>query len=162
MKSYPLIGTLLLIVSSPVVQSFVAQHTSAITTTKLMQKATTQLSATGNPLFLHVEPLHPHRDSVVRLDDPIMLEKLTEDENHVDKDKALHRFTTLIAPIALALYLIGHYLSTYHASDTAALVDGVNSIELDPMFGGYVLIGAGLLMSFMAKWTIDQTFLSPV
>ena len=51
MKYYPLIDTLILIASSPVVQLFVVQHRSAITTRKLWQKTTTQLYATpDNPL----------------------------------------------------------------------------------------------------------------
>ena len=152
MKSYQLIGTTLFILTAPVVQSFVAYHTCDITATKLMHKTYSQLAAHGNPLYLHVEALHPHRDSLVRLDDPI-----TEEEKPVDKkNNGLHRFTSALAPIALALYLIGHYLSTYHTS----LVDnGSSGIDIDPMYGGYVLIGAGFLM---VKYCMDNAFLSPV
>ena len=105
----------------------------------------------GKPLYLHVEALHPHRDSIVRLDDPIKVE-----EGHVvDKDKSLHRFTNHIAPIVLALYMIGHFLNMYHTLAT----NGDGTIDIDPMFGGYVLIGAGLMT---IKWSIDNAFLSPV
>ena len=124
-----------------------------------MKKGTTQLSATpGSPLFLQVEPLCPHCDSVICLGDPIIIKKLTEDENHADKNEGLHSFTALLAPIALAFYLIGHYLNTYHASHTV-LNDVSGDINLDPMFGGYALIGTDLLI---VKWDTDQAFLSPV
>eukprot|EP00571_Detonula_confervacea_P010072 CAMPEP_0172306530 /NCGR_PEP_ID=MMETSP1058-20130122/7588_1 /TAXON_ID=83371 /ORGANISM="Detonula confervacea, Strain CCMP 353" /LENGTH=129 /DNA_ID=CAMNT_0013018451 /DNA_START=65 /DNA_END=451 /DNA_ORIENTATION=- len=127
------------------------------TRTRRRQKSTTQLSATGNPLFLHhVEPLHPHRDSGIRLDDPILSEEeftteTTFDKRSVDdKMKSLHKFTSHLAPIVLALYMIGHYLGTYHTESTALINGGGDSsINVDPMFGGYVLIATGLAL---AKW----------
>ena len=73
----------------------------------------------------------------------------------LDKNRMLHRFTNHVAPIVLATYLIGHYLSRYHTT----LVDGGVNVDADPKIGGVFLIGAGLLMM---KWGIDQSFLSPV
>eukprot|EP01083_Nonionella_stella_P013087 36918_1 len=158
MKSYRILR-ILFILTVPAVESFVAHPTTSArtTTTQLLQKRTnTQLSATshthGNPLYLHVETLHPHRDSIVRLDDPITEEEDQPFMEMDEKDKSLHRFTTHLAPIALALYFIGHYLANLNG-------DGSIDIDIDPMFGGYVLIGAGL---YMMKWSIDRAFLSPM
>ena len=149
MKSYRLIGTLWL----AVVQAFTT--TTYDTNTRLLQRRVniqSQLAHTHivQPLFLHVDNLHPHRDSVVRLEDDIPI-----DHDVLDKNKMLHKLTNHVAPIVLATYLIGHYLSRYHTT----LVDGGVNVDADPHLGGVFLIGAGLLMM---KWSIDQTILSPV
>jgi len=154
MKSYRLIGILWL----AVVQAFTTTTTTTTTyDTKtrllpLQRRANiqSQLARISKPLFLHVDNLHPHRDSVVRLEDDIPI-----DHDVLDKNKMLHKLTNHVAPIVLATYLIGHYLSRYHTT----LVDGGVNVDADPQFGGMLLIGAGLLMM---KWSIDQSILSPV
>mmetsp|Transcript_29819 Transcript_29819/g.54766 ORF Transcript_29819/g.54766 Transcript_29819/m.54766 type:complete len:171 (-) Transcript_29819:950-1462(-) len=170
MKSYLLIGVLTSIISSsPVVQSFFVvqhQHTHCIATkTRLrMQKQPIARSSTPeNPLFLHAKALHPHR-----LEDPINIDTLSttidEDQEAVkNKNESLHRFTQHVAPIVLALYMIGHFLITSHLSAITALDDvgggSIISIYLDPMFAGCVLISTGL---FMMKWSVDQAHLNPM
>lgn len=157
-----LLGTLLLSLASTV-QSFLAVHDGCkqLTTCRLiMQKASTKLETPGNPLYLlhglPIESLHPHnRDSIVRLDDPIKLEEVNEVEK---KNKALHHFTNHLAPVVLALYMVGHYLSLLQSSTAGSMNGGSTGIDIDPLFGGYVLIGTGL---FMVKWSIDDAFLSP-
>jgi len=104
----------------------------------------------SKPLFLHVDNLHPQRDSVVRLEDDIPI-----DHDVLDKNRILHKLTNHVAPVVLATYLIGHYLSRYHTT----LVDGGVNVDADPHIGGVFLIGAGLLMM---KWGIDSAYLSPV
>ncbi|KAL9187690.1 hypothetical protein ACHAXT_006068 [Thalassiosira profunda] len=151
MKSSRLLGSLVLFASFSTVQSFVAQHSIDIAATRLVA----QQDATLGPLFLHVEALHPHRDSVVRLDDPIAE---TDEKKSVISDEKLHSFNLYhLAPMALALYVLGQYLSSQNV-EPAALLDGTGNIVIDPMFGGYVLIGAGL---YLMKWSIDNAFLSP-
>ena len=140
MKSYKFVGILILL--APVVDCFVAQHISTKRHTTQLELAARHTTV-GKPLFLHVEGLHPHRDSIVCLEDPI------PETKQIDPDKKL-RFTYHIAPLVLAVYLVGHFLSTYHNG---------NNIDVDPMFGGYVLIGAGL---YMMKWSIDNAMLSPI
>jgi len=113
-----------------------------------------------------------HRDSIVRLDDPINIDTFStttnddEDEEankNKNKNESLHRFTQHVAPIVLILYMIGHFLSTHHLSAIAALDDvgggSIISIYLDPMFAGCVLISTGL---FMMKWSVDQAHLNPM
>ena len=146
MKSYKLVGILFLL--APAVDSFVAQHISTKRHTTQLELAARHTTV-GKPLFLHVEGLHPHRDSIVCLEDPIPIPDVTETKQ-IDPDKKLHSFTYHIAPLVLAVYLVGHFLSTYHNG---------NNIDVDPMFGGYVLIGAGL---YMMKWSIDNAMLSPI
>ncbi|EED93848.1 predicted protein [Thalassiosira pseudonana CCMP1335] len=109
-----------------------------------------------NTLFLHVDPIHLHRDSLLRLDDPMLVGKATENNMKISK-KDIHRFTNTLAPLILAIYLIGFYLSNYYTSP-AFVENGEVYMPVDPMFGGYVLIGTGLMMM---KWSIERTFLSP-
>ena len=79
--------------------------------------------------------------------------------NEVEKkNKALHHFTNHLAPVVLALYMVGHYLSLLQSSTAGSMNGGSTGIDIDPLFGGYVLIGTGL---FMVKWSIDNAFLSP-
>ena len=146
MKSYKklLVGILTLLARA-VVDCFVTQHIGTKNTIQLELAA--RHTTVGKPLFLHVEGLHPHRDSIICLEDPIP--DVTEIKQ-IDPDKKLHSFTYHIAPLVLAVYLVGHFLSTYH--------NGSN-IDVDPMFGGYVLIGAGL---YLMKWSIDNAMLSPI
>jgi len=126
-----------------------------------MQKQPIARSSTPeNPLFLHAKALHPHR-----LEDPINIDTLSttidEDQEAVkNKNESLHRFTQQVAPVVLALYMIGHYLSTYHQSHTALDVGGSSGIDVDPMLVGCVLSATGL--SMLIKWTLDQVFLSPL
>ena len=139
--------TLLFFISIvPCVSSFIA-NTKGISLAARQQS----LSAPQSLLFLHVQPIHDHRDTLVKLDDPIM--SIT-DEHTVAKhdEQQLESFTHHIAPIVLALYLIGHYLSTYHTP----LTEG--HVNIDPMFGGGILIGTGL---YLLRSSIDSTFLSP-
>jgi len=145
MKSYRLILCLATFIA---VQAF----TTYTTSTRLLQRRANIATQThiSKPLFLHVDNLHPHRDSVVRLEDDIPI-----DHNVLDKNKMLHKLTNHVAPIVLATYLIGHYLSRYHTT----LVDGGVNVDADPQIGGVFLIGAGLLMM---KWGIDSAYLSPV
>mmetsp|Transcript_27736 Transcript_27736/g.39694 ORF Transcript_27736/g.39694 Transcript_27736/m.39694 type:complete len:139 (+) Transcript_27736:54-470(+) len=112
--------------------------------------STSVLATTRKPssIFLHVQQIHDHRDTLVKLDDPIMSIK----DASVQKDKRIHNFTNHIAPIVLALYFIGHFLNNYHAP----LMD--DHIPVDPMFGGGILIGVGL---YLLNSSIDATFLSP-
>ncbi len=112
--------------------------------------STSVLASTRKPssLFLHVQQIHDHRDTIVKLDDPIM--SITDAS--VQNDKRIHSFTNHIAPIVLALYFIGHFLSNYNAP----LMD--DHIPVDPMFGGGILIGLGL---YLLNSSIDATFLSP-
>jgi uncharacterized membrane protein YhdT len=137
----------LLFFIAPCVSSFIAANTKGISLAVRQQS----LSAPQSLLFLHVQPIPDHRDTLVKLDDPIM--SMT-DEHTVAKhdEQQLERFTHHIAPIVLALYLIGHYLSTYHAP----LTEG--HVNIDPMFGGGILIGTGL---YLLRSSIDSTFLSP-
>jgi hypothetical protein len=127
----------ILILLVPCVSSFIAN-------TKVI---TTSVSA-RQPLFLQVQQIHDHRDTLIKLDDPIM--SITDDS--VKIDKRVHNFTNHIAPIVLALYFLGHYLNTYQAPMT----DG--RVHIDPMFGGGILIGVGL---YLLRSSIDATFLSP-
>lgn len=155
MKSYQLlfIGTLISVAESFfVVQKPIATKT---TTTQLFATNKPKIQHHGKPLYLHVEALHPHRDSVVRLDDPIEPEEIAKTQEDDDKTKKLHHFTHHMAPVVLALYFIGHYLSTYHSGLN---IGNSSTIDVDPMFGGYILIGMGLMM---IKWSIDNAFLSP-
>ena len=153
MKSYRLILCLAAIIRVGVVQAFMTTTYDTNTRLLLLQRRAniqSQLAHIVQPLFLHVDNLHPHRDSVVRLEDDIPI-----DHDALDKNKMLHKLTNHVAPIVLATYLIGHYLSRYHTT----LVDGGVNVDADPHLGGVFLIGAGLLMM---KWSIDQTILSPV
>ena len=74
--------------------------------------STSVVASTRQPLslFLHVQQIHNHRDTLVKLDDPIA--SITDAS--VQNDKRIHSFTNHIAPIVLALYFIGHFLNTYH------------------------------------------------
>ena len=92
----------------------------------------------------------------MKLDDPIPYAAARLDRSRSkddDEKKELESFTSHIAPIVLTLYLIGHYLSNYH---TPLLTEG--RVDIDPMFGGGILIGTGL---YLLKSSIDATFLSP-
>mmetsp|Transcript_20400 Transcript_20400/g.42662 ORF Transcript_20400/g.42662 Transcript_20400/m.42662 type:complete len:173 (+) Transcript_20400:83-601(+) len=172
MKSHLLIGVLTSILSSsPVVQSFSVvqqqqQRTTCIATKtrlRMQKQPIARLSTSENPLFLHAEAIHPHHDSVVRLDDPINIDTLSttngDKEAEKNKNESLHRFTQHVAPVVLSLYMMGHYLSTYHQSHTVPDVGG-GGIDVDPMLVGCVLFATGLFM--MTKWTFDQVFLSPM
>jgi len=139
MKSFTL---LLLFV--PCVSSFIA-NTKAVTTAGLVQQQVRSFPA-PTPLFLHVQQMHDHRDTLVKLDDPIIGER-----GSYKKKESLHSFTNHLAPIVLALYLIGHYLKPYHVP----LTD--ERVNIDPMFGGGILIGVGL---YLLKSSIDTNFLS--
>ena len=130
--------TLILLLLVPCVSSFIA-NTKVITSVSARQ-----------PLFLHVQQIHDHRDTLVKLDDPIMI---TDDSSVKNNDKSIHSFTNHVAPIVLALYFLGHYLNSYHTP----LTDGRVHI-IDPMFGGGIMIGAGL---YLLNSSIDATFLSP-
>ena len=154
MKSY---YRLILCLAAPLVgvQAFTTTttyDTDTKTIRRLQRRANiqSQLARISKPLFLHVDNLHPHRDSVVRLEDDIPI-----DHDVLDKNRMLHKLTNHVAPIVLATYLIGHYLSRYHTT----LVEGGVNADADPHLGGAFLIGAGLLMM---KWSIDQSILSPV
>ena len=105
-------------------------------------------SAQHRPLFLQVQQIHDHRDSLVTLDDPIM----SVTDASVQKDERIHSFTNHIAPIVLALYFIGHFLNNYNTPSPS------NEIPVDPMFGGGILIGLGL---YFLNSSIHATFLSP-
>ena len=132
--------------------SFIVHPTIATTKQKLVQSTR----------YLHVDPIHIHRDSLLRLDDPMLLGKETDHTNTKYKHpldypwdtKQIHKFTNSIAPFVLGLYLIGYYLSQHQHQD----VLNSNSLTMDPMFGGGILIGVGLIMM---KWSVDRTFLSP-
>ena len=132
--------------------SFIVRPTIATTKQKLVQSTR----------YLHVDPIHIHRDSLLRLDDPMLLGKETDHTNTKYKHpldypwdtKQIHKFTNSIAPFVLGLYLIGYYLSQHQHQD----VLNSNSLTMDPMFGGGILIGVGLIM---IKWSVDRTFLSP-
>ncbi|KAL7550270.1 hypothetical protein ACHAWF_013510 [Thalassiosira exigua] len=155
MKAHRLLGVLAFLALLPAAEAFVLRDAGAVP-----RRATTRLRATkplSGPLYLHVDALHPRRDSVARLDDPMDVDALDDGEvaKVGDEDEALHSFTYHLAPVALALYLIGHYLS--NRAPPSELVHGGN-VDVDPMFGGFVLVGAGLAM---VKWSVDQTFLSP-
>ena len=118
-------------------------------------------------LFLHVESLHPHRDSLLTLTDPIVLPPDDDDDeknetssnnnninnihsinnnNHVEgnnaQDEEKHKSFFAdkrhrIAPIALLLYAFGNYLST-HTHPIVIHGDAIND-------GGSV--GLGMLPS---------------
>jgi len=129
----------------PVVASFiVTPNVFATTKTLSLQKQSLQLN-------LHVDPIHLHRDSLLRLDDPMFLKEEIE-PNDIWSTKEIHKFTNSLAPLVLAMYLIGYYLSNYHANDE------MTHAHMDPMFGGGILIGVGL---YLMKWIVDNTFLSP-
>ena len=122
------ITPIVLLLVLPCVSSFIANT-----------KVITSLSASarqGQKLFLHVQQIHDRRDSLVKLDDPIM----SAPDTSVHSDDRIHRFTNHIAPIVLALYFIGHFLNNYNAP--LPLMD--DHIPVDPMFGGGILIGLGL------------------
>lgn len=130
---------ILLLLIIPVVSSFVANQQRQRTLCK--------------QLYLHIEPIHIHRDSLLRLDDPMLLGKDSEKHNWPSKHE-LHKFTNSLAPLVLAAYLIGYFLTHYHTAD----VSEATHVTVDPMFGGGILIGTGL---YMMKWSVDRTFLSP-
>lgn len=127
----------ILLVLVPCVSSFIANT-----------KVTCVSARQPLPLFLHVQQIHNHRDTLIKLDDPI----LSITDMSVKNDKSVHSFTNHIAPIVLALYFLGHYLNTYHTPMT----DG--RVHIDPMFGGGILIVGGL---YLLRSSIDATFLSP-
>ena len=147
MKSYRLIGILWLAVVQALQQRLMTNARLLHRRANIQSQLSKHIS---RPLFLHVDNLHPHRDSVVRLEDPIPI-----DHDVLDKNKMLHKLINHVAPIVLATYLIGHYLSRYHTT----LVEGGVNVDADPHIGGAFLIGAGLLMM---KWSIDSAYLSPV
>ena len=100
MKSYRLIGILWLAVG----QAFMTTTYDYDTKTRRLlplQRRESQLARISKPLFLHVDNLHPHRDSVVRLEDDIPI-----DHDVLDKNKMLHKLTNHVAPIVLATYLV--------------------------------------------------------
>ena len=78
MKSYKLILCLAAFIA---VQAFTTT-TYDTRNMRLLQRRVNIQSKTHivQPLFLHVDNLHPHRDSVVRLDDDIL-----------DKNRMLHK-----------------------------------------------------------------------
>ena len=101
MKSYNLIGggILILIASAVVteVDSFIVHQTCAIIMTTRLSYL--QRTTSTKPLFLlHIDELHPHRDSITRLDDPI---PEVAEKKYISNDKKLHIFTHHIAPIVL-------------------------------------------------------------
>jgi hypothetical protein len=153
---------ILLILLLPAVASFIVQP-SRITSTAEVSSLIRQKESLTN-LHLHVDPIHLHRDSLLRLDDPMLLGKDIEDShNHhpwKTSSKEIHKFTNSLAPLVLAVYLIGYYLSHYHDNGemTTAMMHHNVAVPVDPMFGGGLLIGVGL---FMMKWSVDRTFLSP-
>ena len=139
---------ILLSIFAPVASSFVAQHSTRLTTAGLKQE--NRPFSISKPLFLHVEPIHLHRDTIVRLDDPVEENTPQLSPKEVN-DRNLHRFTNHIAPWMLALYFIGHLMNNYLAAVPG--VDESGNVAVDPAFGGSLLIGVGMLM---IKWTIDK------
>lgn len=77
---------------------------------------------TTTQLHLHVEPIHQHRDTIVRLDDPVKLEEkestMIRSEDETFSEMRLRTFTFRLAPLVLALYLIGTFLSKYYPLET--------------------------------------------
>lgn len=132
---------LLFLLILPVVSTFVVNHPST---------ATKQITR----LHLHVDPIHLHRDSLLRLDDPMLLGQ--ESTHRWPSNKELHKFTNSIAPLVLAVYLVGWYL-THHSTGGGDSVEA-GRMAIDPTFGGGMLIGVGL---WMMKWSVERTFLSP-
>ena len=139
--------TILLILLLPSVASFIVNPT---TRTALLSIRTTPI-----PLNLHVDPIHIHRDSLLRLDDPILLGTEEHHNRRWANTNAAHKVTLALAPLALAFYLVGIYLGQYHHGETMSVL---HDITVDPMFGGGILIGAGL---FMIKWSASNAILSP-
>ena len=144
--------------------SFIVNPSIAITTLQ-KQKVSSSSSSSRN---LHVDPIHIHRDSLLRLDDPMLLGKETQNHPkpyHWDT-KQIHKFTnSFLAPLVLALYLVGYYLSQHHhelivnhVGENGDDSNMMTHLAVDPMFGGGMLIGVGL---YMMKWSVDRTFLSP-
>ncbi|KAL3788176.1 hypothetical protein ACHAWO_011757 [Cyclotella atomus] len=146
---------ILLILLLPAVASFIVQPTTLLTSTAAAKESLTNLN-------LHVDPIHLHRDSLLRLDDPMLLGKETKDSHHpwITSSKQIHKFTNSLAPLVLALYLIGYYLSHYYHDESNGEMIAMmhHNIPVDPMFVGGLLVGAGL---YMMKWSVDRTFLSP-
>lgn len=139
---------ILLIILLPTVASFIVNPSGVTTATALQKQSLTKLN-------LHVDPIHIHRDSLLRLDDPMLLGKESDDaHNHHWTTKEIHKFTNSLAPLILGIYLLGFYLSRHPVVDGGELTH----VGVDPMFGGGILIGAGL---YMVKWSVDNTFLSP-
>mmetsp|Transcript_9367 Transcript_9367/g.19708 ORF Transcript_9367/g.19708 Transcript_9367/m.19708 type:complete len:149 (-) Transcript_9367:349-795(-) len=77
---------------------------------------------TTTKLHLHVEPIHQHRDTIVRLDDPVKLEEkerpMIRSEEERLSEMRLRRFTIRLTPLVLALYLIGTFLSKEYPLET--------------------------------------------
>ena len=136
----------ILLVFVPCASSFIVANTKDIFTAVRQSASAPQ----PQPLFVHVNQIHDHRDALVKLDDPLMIMR----NDSVKKDESLRRLTKNIAPIALALYLIGHFLNTYH---TTPMTDG--RVNIDPILCCGILIGAGFYLLF--KSSVDATFLSP-
>ena len=86
----------------------------------------------------------------MKLEDPI-INRAVSDEL-IKSDKRIHSFTNHVAPLVLALYFLGHYLSNYHTP----LMD--DHVHIDPIFGGGILISSGI---FLLGKSIDGLFLSP-
>lgn len=72
--------------------------------------------------------------------------------------KEIHKFTNSLAPLVLAIYIIGYYLSQHHHQNGGGGGEMMTHVPVDPMLGGGILIGAGL---YMMKWSVDRTMLSP-
>ena len=138
--------TILLILVLPSVASFIVNPTTG--TAVLLPTRTNPIA-----LNLHVDPIHIHRDSLIRLDDPMLLGE--EDNRHWTNAQEVHKVTLALAPFALAVYLVGIYLGQYHHEE---IIPTLHDVPVDPMFGGGILIGIGL---YMMKWSVNRAFLSP-
>ena len=111
-----------------------------------VSRLTLHPSTSSSRLFLHVESLHPHRDSLLTLTDPVVLPPDDDDDhdreldstssfinsnNHVEgnnsnNNKVVEPHKSFfadrrhrIAPIALTLYAFGNYLNTHTHNNPA-------------------------------------------
>ena len=102
MKPYNLIGGgILILIASAVeteVESFIVHQTQTCAIMTRTRQSLQRITSTKPRFLLHIDELHPHRDSVTRLDDPI---PEVAEKKYISNDKKLHIFTHHIAPIVL-------------------------------------------------------------
>ena len=134
---------------SRVVNSFVIlQHVGSIVSTQRL--VSTDPIQFQNPD--EADDFHPHPDGVVRLEDDFV-GGLTDNDVRLNGNDNLHKLTIHFAPVILALYVTGRYLSMHQLPSTELVDVGGDSIEVGPLLvGGILLLATGI---WMLNWSSD-------
>lgn len=150
-----------------------------------VSRLTLHPSTSSSRLFLHVESLHPHRDSLLTLTDPVVLPPDDDDDhdreldstssfinsnNHVEgnnsnNNKVVEPHKSFfadrrhrIAPIALTLYAFGNYLNTHtHNTPAVDTTSTGDALGLSIDVDPMMLGGALIAIGLITvMWTMDE------